>query len=127
MSADRVPPGAYRGLAALAAAVLLGMATWFSASAVVPQLAEQFGLTTGASAWLTIGVQAGFVIGALTMAFTSAADRFGARQLMAAGAAAAGVVNLGLLIVESGAAVVAVRLLTGACLAGVYPPAMKAI
>jgi len=126
-SVDRVPPGAYRGLAALALAMLLGMATWFSASAVVPQLADRLDMSTGASAWLTIGVQLGFVIGALMLAVTSVADRFGPRQLMAAGAAAAGVVNLGVLAVDSGAAVIAVRVLTGACLAGVYPPATKAI
>ncbi|MFD1507238.1 MFS transporter [Georgenia yuyongxinii] len=127
MTSAEVPPGAYRGLAALGLAMLLGMATWFSASAVVPQLSVQYDLSSGASAWLTIGVQVGFVIGAVLLALTSAADRFGPRQLMAAGAALAGAANLGLLVVETGAGAIGVRLLTGACLAGVYPPAMKAI
>lgn len=126
-SADQIPPGAYRGLMALAFALFLGMATWFSASAVVPQLTEQFSLTASASAWLSIGVQVGFVIGALTIAGTSIADRFGPRQLMAAGAFAAGLSNLLLLLADSGALIITIRILTGAFLAAVYPPAMKAI
>ncbi|GAA3762609.1 MFS transporter [Spinactinospora alkalitolerans] len=122
-----LPSGAYRGLAWLALAMLLGMATWFSASAVVPQLTARFELSASSSAWLTIGVQLGFVFGAIATAFTSAADRFGPRHLMCAGAVLAAVANLGLLAVDSGGQAIAVRLLTGACLAGVYPPAMKAI
>lgn len=127
MTSDQVPAGAHRGLAALGLAMLLSMATWFSASAVVPQLSEQYNLSTAASAWLTIGVQVGFVVGAVLLALTSAADRFGPRQLMAAGAALAGAVNLVLLLVENGALAITVRLITGACLAAVYPPATKAI
>ncbi len=119
--------GAYRGLAWLALAMLLGMATWFSASAVVPQLATRFELSSSASAWLTIGVQLGFVAGALATALSSLADRVGPRQLMCAGALLAAVANLGLLAVDSGGQAIALRLLTGACLAAVYPPAMKAI
>ncbi len=126
-TATRLPPGAYRGLAALALAMLLGMATWFSASAVVPQLTARFDLTASSSAWLTIGVQVGFVVGALASGLTSAADRFGPRTLMCVGALLAGVANLGLLVAESGGQAIGARLLTGACLAGVYPPAMKAI
>lgn len=44
-------------LFALAAALVLSMSTWFSASAVVPQLREEWGLGDGAAAWLTIAVQ----------------------------------------------------------------------
>ena len=125
--AERVPPGAYRGLVSLAVAMLLSMATWFSASAVVPQLADRFALSQSAAAWLTIAVQVGFVIGALLSAATGAADRFGPRHLMFAGAMVAGVVNLAILVVDTGWQAIIVRLLTGACLACVYPPAMKAI
>lgn len=127
MTNRQVPAGAYRGLAALGLAMLLSMATWFSASAVVPQLSKQYSLSPAASAWLTIGVQVGFVVGAVLLALTSAADRFGPRQLMAAGAALAGALNLVLLVVEDGALAIAVRLATGAFLAAVYPPATKAI
>ncbi|WP_256829789.1 MFS transporter [Ornithinimicrobium faecis] len=107
--------------------MLLGMATWFSAGAVVPQLTQEFDLGSSQVAWLTIGVQVGFVIGALALALTSTADRIGPRQLIAMGAVGAGIVNLSLLVVVTGWQVIAARILTGVCLAGVYPPAMKAI
>ena len=41
------------------------MSTWFSAAAVLPQLRAEWGLSSGESAWLTIAVQLGFVVGAL--------------------------------------------------------------
>ena len=40
------------------------MATWFSASAVVPALRAEWGLTTAGATWLTVSVQLGFVTGA---------------------------------------------------------------
>ncbi|WP_276606352.1 MFS transporter [Arthrobacter sp. CAU 1506] len=107
--------------------MFLGMTTWFSASAVLPQLVLRFNLSTTSSAWLTVGVQVGFVVGAVLLALTSAADRFGSRQLMATGAALAGAVNLSLLVVDTGVGLIVVRVVTGACLAGVYPSATKAI
>ncbi|MGG5175846.1 MFS transporter [Pseudarthrobacter sp. J1763] len=122
-----IPKRAWRALAALAVAMLLSMATWFSASAVVPQLASQFQLSDSTSAWLTIGVQVGFVIGALVLATTSAADRFGPRHLMFAGTTLAGIMNLGMLAANDAWQIIALRILTGACLAAVYPSAMKCI
>lgn len=126
-ASDALPRGAWTALGTLGVAILLGMATWFSAGAVVPQLTAEFNLSGAQVPWLTIGVQVGFVIGALAMALTNAADIIGPRQLIAAGALGAGLVNLALLVVGTGWQVIAVRILTGVCLAGVYPPAMKAI
>ena len=51
----------WRILAALALAELLGLALWFSASAVTPALAQEWGLNAGDRAWLTMSVQIGFV------------------------------------------------------------------
>ena len=65
-AADR--PGRWRALTVLAAAMVMSMATWFSASAVLPQLREQWGLSTTAASWLTIAVQLGFVVGAVASA-----------------------------------------------------------
>ena len=42
----------WRSLGFLALAELLAMGLWFSASAVVPQLAGQWGLTGSQGAWL---------------------------------------------------------------------------
>ena len=52
----------------LAVAMLLAMTTWFSASALIPQLKVEWALSSTASAWLTIAVQVGFVLGALVSA-----------------------------------------------------------
>ena len=46
-------------LALLAAALVLSMTTWFSATAVVPQLRAEWDLGNTAAAWLTIAVQVG--------------------------------------------------------------------
>jgi MFS family permease len=121
------PPGRWRALAGLAVAVLLAMTTWFSATAVVPQLREVWGLGPGAAAWLTIGVQLGFVAGALVSAATNLADVVAPRRLIAASALGAAAANLGLLAVGGAAGAIALRVATGALLAGVYPPAMKAM
>lgn len=116
-----------RALAAIAASQLLVLTLWFSASAVAPQLEEQWGLTSGEATGLTLAVQIGFVVGALLSALLSIADIVPARRLFVlAGIAGAGV-NLGLLVLESGDTVQAfgLRFLTGVALAGVYPSGLK--
>ena len=57
-------PHKWRTLLLLALAELLGMAVWFSASAVVPALTTAWGLNDSGRAWLTLSVQIGFVVGA---------------------------------------------------------------
>ena len=62
------------------------MSSWFSASAVVPSLREDWGITTGQGTLLTIAVQLGFVTGAVTSAVLSLADRWPAHRLAAGSA-----------------------------------------
>lgn len=126
-AAARDPVGCWWGLGVLALAILLGMTTWFSATAVVPQLEAVWGMTRGEAAWLTIAVQLGFVIGALGSALLNIADRISPRRLVFLGAAGAAVANVSLLLVSDVSAAIALRILTGVFLAGVYPPAMKAM
>ncbi len=121
------PPGRWAALAVLALAMVLSMTTWFSATAVLPQLREEWGLTTRASSWLTISVQLGFVAGALGSAAFNLADVTPPRRLVLYGALGAATAN-GLLIAADGLTVaIPLRLLTGASLALVYPPALKAM
>jgi MFS family permease len=102
------------------------MTLWFSASAVVPALAAEYKLSEFAQAALTSSVQAGFVVGSLTSAVLGLADRFDPRRLFALAAAIAAVANALLLTVEPGSlAAPALRFVTGACMAGVYPVGMK--
>jgi len=116
----------WRVLALLATAELLGMSLWFSASAVVPALRVEWNLSEGAASWLTVGVQLGFVAGTLLSAFFNLPDIFSTRCLFALSAFAGAVTNaLFSLLAHGPKAAVALRFLTGMCLAGVYPPGMK--
>ena len=102
------------------------MALWFSASAVIPALAAEFRLSNFAQATLTSAVQIGFVIGCLASAVLGLADRLELRRLFAASAAIGAVANALLLVVDPRSIVAPVlRLVTGICMAGVYPVGMK--
>jgi MFS family permease len=103
------------------------MAPWFSASAVAPTLTREWQLTPAGTAWLTVSVQLGFVVGALASAILTLADRWSARRLVAASAAIAGVATAGVTLASGPGAAIALRLVTGAALAGVYPPGMKIV
>jgi MFS family permease len=101
------------------------MAPWFSASAVSPALAHVWALSPTATAWLTISVQLGFVVGALVSAMLTLADRLSARRLVAVSAAIAAAATVGVAAAPGVTMGITCRLLTGAALAGVYPPGMK--
>lgn len=124
-SADRQASG--RALYGLALAVVFAMSPWFSAAAVLPQLRALWNLNSAGAAWLTLAVQLGFVAGALLSAAFGLADRAGPRRLMLLGGLLAGAANLGLLLAHGPVSAVLLRALTGAALALVYPPALKAM
>jgi MFS family permease len=117
------PAGRWHALVALAASSVLSMGAWFSASAVLPQLRGLWHLSAGVGAWMTISVQLGFVGGCLLSASLNFADLVRPRRLMLIGACLAAVIN-GALLFCSG---LACAVLTGASLAFVYPPSLKAI
>src|SRR5437867_13187666 len=123
MAPGLTTPG--RVLVVLAIAELFRSAPWFSASAVAPTLARVWQLSPAATAWLTISVQLGFVAGALVSAIFTLADRLSARRLVAGSAVLAAVATLGVAAAGGIKMGIACRLLTGAALAGVYPPGMK--
>jgi len=116
-----------RVLAVLATAELLAMAPWFSASAVAPTLTRVWHLSPAGTAWLTISVQLGFVAGALVSAVLTLADRWSARRLVAGSAALAAAATVCVALAPGPGVGIACRMLTGAALAGVYPPGMKIV
>lgn len=114
-----------RALFLLAATLILSMSTWFSASAVIPQLRHAWGLNDSATAWLTIAVQLGFVTGALVSAGLNVADIISPRHIIALSSIGAAAANA-LLVTAGGAGTgIPLRFATGFFLAGVYPPAFK--
>ena len=119
-------PGKWRTVGLLALAELLAMSVWFSASAVVPQLTAEWGLSGAQQSWLTMSVQVGFVTGALLSAVLNLADRLPAQRLVAASAVLAAAANAAIPFLDAGPAM-AFRFLTGMALAGVYPPGMKLV
>lgn len=115
----------WRALVLLAVTLVLSMTTWFSASAVVPQLRGEWSLSATAAAWLTIAVQVGFVCGALVSSFLNLSDVVSPRHVILGGSIGAATVN-GLLEVAGGGAIgIPLRLATGFFLAGIYAPALK--
>ncbi len=121
------PPERWSALRRLALAMVLAMTTWFSASAVLPQLRADWSLTSSQGAWLTIAVQLGFVVGAIASATLNLADLVPARRLMLLGAAGAAVANAGLLLADGPGLALPLRFLTGVFLAAVYPPGLKSM
>jgi MFS family permease len=121
------PAGRWAALWILAGAMVLSMSSWFSATAVVPQLREEWQLSAAGASWLTISVQLGFVAGALASAAANLADVVAPRRLMLWGSAGAAAANGFLLVAPGLAAGIPLRLGTGAALALVYPPALKAM
>ena len=101
------------------------MAPWFSASAVAPALVAHWHLGPGGAAWLTISVQLGFVAGALASAILTLSDVLSARRLITVSAALAAAATAAITFAPGPVTGVGLRFVTGAALAGVYPPGMK--
>ena len=120
-------PRAWSTLVLLAVAELMGMSLWFTASALSPELAAQWGLSEAEAGWLTTVVQLGFVAGTAVAAFLNLADIFPARRYFCVSALLGAGVNALVLVAPGYGSALALRFLTGFFLAGVYPPAMKMI
>lgn len=124
---DPDPAVQRRQLALLAIVLVLAMSTWFSTAAVLAQLRRDWDLSRAESSWLTIVVQLGFVVGAVGSAATNLADRLNPRRLIAIGATGAAGANTLVVLGDGLVPGLGARFLTGACLALVYPPALKAM
>ncbi len=116
----------WRALAYLSVAELLALSLWFSATAVLPALANEWQLSDNGRAGLTIAVQLGFIIGTFLSALGNLPDIYSPRILMALSAAIGAVANGALALwVNDLTTALALRVITGICMAGAYPPAMK--
>lgn len=118
--------GKWRSLGVLIVCELLAMAVWFASAAVLPALRAEHALDPTFEALLTSAVQIGFVAGTLVSAVLSLPDRVDPRHLLRASALVAGLASFASAALpgDSGA-LIALRFLTGICMAGVYPVGMK--
>ncbi|MCH8237082.1 MAG: MFS transporter [Proteobacteria bacterium] len=118
--------GKAASLALLAVCQIATMALWFSATAVIPSLQAEFSIGPAQASLLTSAVQLGFVFGTLTSAILGLADSLDSRRFFMLSALVATAANTAILGVDpTGNAILALRFLTGACMAGVYPLGMK--
>ena len=116
----------WRALAYLSIAELLALSLWFSATAVLPTLSSEWQLSDSARAGLTIAVQMGFIIGTFLSALTNLPDIYPPRILMAISALVGAAANAVLALwIDSLVPALLLRVVTGVCMAGAYPPAMK--
>ena len=126
-SRARPTRAAWRILALVGVAELLGMSVWFTASAAGPDLRALWQLSSAQVASLATAVQLGFVAGTAVAALANIADLMPARWYLVASALLAAAANLTLPWTQSFESALAGRFATGFFLAGVYPPAMKMV
>lgn len=115
-------------IAVILFAQVTAMAVWFASAAAASALARSAPLSAFESALLTSAVQAGFVIGTLASALLGIPDRFDPRRIfMISALSAAAASTVLVMLPPTGAGILALRLLTGVALAGVYPIGMRLI
>ncbi|HEY6893761.1 MAG TPA: MFS transporter, partial [Rhodanobacteraceae bacterium] len=105
--------------------MFLGMTMWFSATAANGPIVAEFHLSAAETAWLTMAVQGGFVVGTLLSAILNLPDVVNARRLFLIGCMSGALANALLAIAAGPLGLIALRAVTGAALACVYPPGMK--
>ncbi|MEX0807454.1 MAG: MFS transporter [Dongiaceae bacterium] len=116
----------WRALALIAYCQVAALALWFSATAILPSLARDYELSATLQSLFTSAVQAGFVAGTLISAFFGLADRLDPRRFFAVSALVGAIANGAILLIEPTSwGVIALRFVTGMCMAGVYPVGMK--
>lgn len=115
-----------RALFLLSVAELLGMSLWFTGTAVLPQVTPLWHSDLALGSWLTIAVQIGFSLGAVTFALFNIPDIFSPVRVMAISAVAAAAANAAFALVAADPLpAIFLRGATGFFLAGVYPVGMK--
>src|SRR5688572_33324368 len=103
------------------------MSTWFSATAVIPQVRAEWRLSAAAVAWLTIAVQWGFVTGALLSAAFTVADAIAPTRLIFLCSLVSAAANLLLLVTHGVGLGVVARFATGFFIAAVSPTRHKLV
>jgi MFS family permease len=126
VTAIAVKSAARPQLSVLSVAMVLGMTPWFSATVAAPGMIAEWRVGPSTMAWLTIAVQLGFVAGTCLSAILLLSDRFSPRLLAIVSSIVASIATALLAWRYTGPTLaVALRVITGVALAGVYPPGIK--
>jgi MFS family permease len=117
-----------RVLFLLSLAELLAMSLWFTGTAVLPQVTSMWHSGLALGSWLTISVQVGFSVGAITFALFNVSDVFSPIPVFVISAFAASAANAAFAwTAQDPLTAIMLRGATGFFLAGVYPVGMKII
>ena len=117
-----------RALFLLSVAILLAMSLWFTGTAVIPQITALWHSGLALGSWLTIAVQIGFSLGAITFALFNIPDVFSPIKVLVVSAILASAANAAFAYAAaSPLPAILLRGATGFFLAGVYPVGMKII
>ena len=121
--------GSRRVLICVAIAELLAKSLWFSGTAVIPQLSQEWHAGLPLASWLTTSVQLGFVAGALIFAVSNLLDVMSAARIFAISGVLGAIFNAAFALVaaEHVGWAFFFRFLTGMAAAGVYPTGMKIV
>ena len=99
---------------------------WFAGNGVMSELIINFKLNSGAIGHLTSAVQFGFILGTLTFAILTIADRFSPSKVFLTCALFGSIFNYALIWEENIlVSLLLLRFATGFFLAGIYPVGMK--
>lgn len=117
-----------RAIGIIVFAQLFMTSLWFSANSAAGVLIQLWQLETADIGYLTAAVQAGFITGTLTIAFTGFADRFPASRIIFSAALLGALFNAAFALLSDGLTTALLfRFLTGCCLACTYPLGMKLV
>ncbi|TNE33904.1 MAG: MFS transporter [Alphaproteobacteria bacterium] len=122
------PPKKWPSVLLLAICEVLAVSLWFSATAVVPVLRDEFGLGGLQASLFSSGVSIGFVCGTLLSASLGLADRIPPKIYFSIATLTAAAANAAIVLTDpTSSLVIVLRILTGLCMAGIYPIGMKMV
>ena len=127
MTDDAYPPGRkWLAIGLLSLCEVMALALWFSATAIMPSPRAEFSFSDGHAALLISSVAVGFVCGTLASAIFGLPDRVQPCRLFMLSAITAAAANAATLVIDPASfGIIALRFVTGACMAGLYPVGMK--
>ncbi len=104
----------------------MALSLWFAATAIIPVLRLEFAIDDARASLFSSIVAVGYIAGTLTSAILGLADRLHPRHFFMGSALVAAAANTAILLFEpTSLVVIALRFITGMCMAGLYPVGMK--